>query len=355
MNRKRMEPIRVLQSVNPPRATTNPYLTQLGRELQQRTSMNYFTWRRALLGSYDVLHVHWPEILLRGAGRPRDLIRRPLLALLTVRLSWSRRTALVRTLHNLSPHEPPGRLDRALLAAFNRQTDLWIDINGHLEPPSSAPVVTIPHAHYRDWYADAPRYDREPHRLLFFGHLRRYKGIPELLGSFGAVAPDASLHIVGQVHDEEIASVVRTAVDSDSRVTADLSYVSDETLSAEIGRSSLVVLPYREFENSGALLLALSLDRPVLVPQSPLTSSLAAEVGPGWVTTYSGPLTAATLQQALTDSAAMTGRPRFQNRDWAEIGQAHVAAYEMAVDHVSSRAGTADPVNTPPTAGYPEP
>ena len=44
-----------------------------------------------------------------------------------------------------------------------------------------------------------------------------------------------------------------------------------------------MVLPYRQMHNSGAVLAALSLDRPVLVPATD-QRGLGAEVGPGGCT-----------------------------------------------------------------------
>ena len=70
-------------------------------------------------------------------------------------------------------------------------------------------------------------------------------------------------------------------------------------LAREILESELVVLPFVEMTNSSSMILALSLDRPVLVPRLPVTEELAAEVGPGWVLIYDGELDAAALAGAL--------------------------------------------------------
>ena len=54
------------------------------------------------------------------------------------------------------------------------------------------------------------------------------------------------------------------------------------------------MLPYRHMHNSGAALTALSLDRPVLVPETDVNRDLARETGPGWVVTFAGELRPAT-------------------------------------------------------------
>jgi beta-1,4-mannosyltransferase len=118
-----------------------------------------------------------------------------------------------------------------------------------------------------------------------------------------------------------------------------LEYVDDPTLRDEIAAAELVVLPYRELHNSGAALLALSLERPVLLPASEVASALTDEVGPGWVHLYSGELTGAALATALTRSrdVVRAGRPDLSRREWTGAGAGHRAVYLAAVDDVARR------------------
>src|SRR3954462_15609232 len=117
--------VTVLQSVPRPRSTTNPYLVQLVRALPDDVRIEYFSWRRALAGRYDVLHLHWPEVLLRSPSRARAVARRAATTLLLGVLR-ARRIAVVRTLHNPQPHDQPPLLDRAVLRGLDRSTTRWI-------------------------------------------------------------------------------------------------------------------------------------------------------------------------------------------------------------------------------------
>ena len=49
---------------------------------------------------------------------------------------------------------------------------------------------------------------------------------------------------------------MEAAAVADPRLTLDLRFVDDETLVREVSEASLVVLPYVEMKNSGALLVA---------------------------------------------------------------------------------------------------
>lgn len=88
-------------------------------------------------------------------------------------------------------------------------------------------------------------------------------------------------------------------------------YVDDPTLAREVSSAELVVLPYRDMHNSGTLLLALSLARPVLVPRTPNNVAVAAEVGPGWIFMYDGELDAGVIRvRPAAGSASRVQRSR---------------------------------------------
>jgi beta-1,4-mannosyltransferase len=332
---RRLDRLVVLESFPEPRPTTNPYLVQLMRSLPADVDVMTFTWRRALTASYDLFHVHWPENLPRGTTRVRTAARQALTAILLLRLAV-RRTPMVRTLHNTGPHEPGGRLERALLRWFDRRTTVWIRLTPSTVPPSKAPVVTIPHGHYRDWFADLPLAPAEPGRVLYFGIVRPYKGVEDLLDAFGEVSDDAArLRLVGRTTQDSVRDRVECDVRADPRISARLEYVADEDLADEVSRAALVVLPYRRLHNSGAALLALSLGRPVLLPAGSTAEELAAEVGPGWIETFTPPLTGVALAAALAHvhDPRRAPAPDLSRREWPAGGQAHAAAFRTAVAH----------------------
>lgn len=326
--------IRVLQSFPEPRATTNPYLSLLARSLAADVDILFFSWRTALSGDFDVFHVHWPESLLHARTRPRGWLRRLRYWRLTRRLQ-RRRIPVVRTAHNPAPHEELGWINRRLLARMDRLTTCWITLNPTTPTPDPAHTVTIPHGHYVDWYADFSPTERVPGRLLTFGLVRRYKGIPDLLRAFAHLpGVDMSLHIAGSCSDPELREEIETLAERDPRVTLRLEYLGETELAGEIGAAQVVVLPYREMHNSGAALLSLSLGRPVLIPQSASSELLAGEVGDQWVLQAADPSSGEALADALRRVAALpaTAIPDLSARDWPAIAAAHVDIYRRAVE-----------------------
>ena len=325
-------PVTVLFSTPAPDARTNPYLTQLYAALPAQVRPLFFSMRTALLSRYDVLHLHWPEYLLRHRTRLGTLAKQACVALLLLRLQLTG-TPIVRTLHNLEPHEDRGWRERRLLAWIDRLTRRWIRINP--TTPSRAPGTdTILHGHYRDWFASTPQETPVPGRLLHFGLIRPYKGVETLLAAMRAQPdPRLSLRIVGRPATARMRQLVEEACAADARIDALLEYVEEPVLAREVSRCELVVLPYRQMHNSGTLLLALSLARPVLAPWNEANAAIAEEVGPGWVFLYrdalDGDLLGATLDRLR--SMPRSDTPDLSRREWPRIGRLHLRSYLQAL------------------------
>ena len=326
-------PVRVLQSVPPARPTTNPYVVQLVESTGALTPVASFTWLRALFGRYDVFHVHWPENLLKADDPARRALRRVRTLALLARLRLTG-TAVVRTMHNERPHEALGRVDGWLMARLDALTGTWICLNRHTRTPEHGRRVVIVHGHYRDWYAEVPRAAAVPGRLACVGLLRPYKGVEALLEAFlHWTRADASLLVAGRPTSDALRRTVQAAAEADARVELVLEHLDDAAMAQAVTGSELVVLPYRAMHNSGAALLALSLDRPVLVPRNAVTDDLADEVGERWVQRFDGDLDADVLAQALEALRvpAPAPGPDLSARDWSAVAAQHVAAYEAAV------------------------
>lgn len=119
--------------------------------------------------------------------------------------------------------------------------------------------------------APAPRDPGGPTKnLLYFGVIRPYKGVRELVQAFEALpeseAAGLRLTIVGETW-EGCEDEVRAALDSPrrDRITVVNRYVTDEELSGFVAAADVVVLPYRRSSSSGPLHIAMSAGRAVVV------------------------------------------------------------------------------------------
>lgn len=255
------------------------------------------------------------------------------MAILIAKLRVERKP-IVWTVHNPRPHEDRGMPEKRLYRLFEKSVAFRIFLNESGSIHSTSSSLVIPHGLYRDWYGDGPDLEKRiPDRVLLFGRLRPYKDIESLIGAFKSWPNSRStLHIVGKPVTREYQWGLEDATLDDSRITLEARFLEEETLLRELAESGLVVMPYRDLNNSGALLLALSMNRPVLVPRNSVSLSLQQEFGPSWVYTFDAPLAATDIADALDNSRQLSGSPASPLRDWSRIGAMHVDVYRRVVD-----------------------
>ncbi|MGW9158898.1 MULTISPECIES: glycosyltransferase [unclassified Microbacterium] len=333
--------IRVMQSLGAPRPTTNPYNKMLDEALGSTEGLVHlrFSWKTALFGRYDAFHWHWPEAKLHGSSWWKSTGKYLLTTALVARHRLSRRIAVVRTVHNIElPDDNAPRL--WLLRFIDRHTDYRILINETTPLPPGTPHSLILHGHYRDWYAKFPSAERVPGRLGSFGGVRRYKGLEGFIDAYAEAVetePTLSLKIGGRPSTPELGDDLRARTAGLPGVELHLDFLSDAELVQLATSSELIVLAYRFMHNSGSVLAALSMARPVLVPRNEANEALAREVGPEWVLMYDGDLDASTVVEAWHAVSTLTGSPDLSRREWADAGRAHRDAFREAVVHKRRR------------------
>ncbi|BBX10227.1 GDP-mannose--glycolipid 4-beta-D-mannosyltransferase [Mycolicibacterium aichiense] len=317
--------LKVLMSTGPLKHHDNPYLQQLVTDLSDQVDVQPLSWRTALFFRPDVFHVHWPEQLYRANGRAKTMVKRVLVAILLLRLR-ARRVPVVLTVHDLAPHDQDRGFERLLSRALERMFALRIYLNeSELNDPARG--VVILHGDYRGWLQKqgVDLTPREPHRdVILFGLLRRYKGIETLITA--ARDADATLTIAGRAIDESYERELRALVADVPSAVLDIRHLEDDELTAEIFNHRIVCLPYTHMHNSGALVYALSIGRPVLARRSPFNEVIAREVGEEWVMLYDGPLTAQDLKDALSRTPP-AGLPDLSRWDWSTGIALHMACY----------------------------
>ena len=330
MTRQRQR-MRVLESFRRPKKTTNPYITQLFEALRDDAEVIPYRPSAALFGRYDVVHLHWPELLVGGHNWRGRTARRAVTSALLLRWRLTR-VPIVRTVHNLERPTNINAFDNRVLDRIDRLTTLDIRLNDQTPPRQGIPGVTIEHGHYRDWFAPFAGGSPVAGRVGYVGLIRRYKGVEDLVGAFIRLDdPTLSLHIAGKPSSTDLVDTLHDAAGGDTRVTIDPRFLDDEELVHAISDAELIVLPYRHMHNSGTALAALSVDRPVLVPHNEVNQALAAEVGPGWVLLFEGALTPEALRSAREATAGRTPRPDLSAREWSVSRDKHLAAFRRAI------------------------
>jgi glycosyltransferase involved in cell wall biosynthesis len=99
--------------------------------------------------------------------------------------------------------------------------------------------------------------------ILFFGLLRPYKGIDILLQAFRRIE-GAELWIAGNPR-MEVEPLRRLAAEAPGRVRFLTRFVEDAEIPAIFRRADVVVLPYRDIEQSGVLYTGLAFAKPMVL------------------------------------------------------------------------------------------
>ncbi|MCC7546818.1 MAG: glycosyltransferase [Burkholderiales bacterium] len=328
----------------------NPYLRLMRQALASQgieVAVVSSPWRFFLAAFRvrpDVLHLHW----LHPHSRNLLLTLAKFCLIQTaVLLFWIRRVRIVWTIHNLESHEKDHRmLDRLGSKLVARRIDAAI-VHARAQadpvcrelglPPEK--VHHVPHGNYAGCLstrvAPMPQHEGGPSwplRFLYFGILRPYKGVLELIEAFRGLHAEASLTIAGNPQGKGMGEAVRAAAGTDSRIRLFLEYVDEDELFRLIEQSDVIVLPFKETFTSGSLVMAITCGKPVVVPHS---ASLEEYVDDSCAFLYRseepGALGAA-LQRALDsdrlDAMGENARRMSLDLDWDRIGRRVARIYQ---------------------------
>lgn len=220
----------------------------------------------------DIIHVQWTPLVTRLP-----------IELWFLGFFKKRGVKLVYTVHNILPHDSGDRYLVRFRAIYNmmdflvchtRQTQQQL-IDTFAVPPAKTAI--IPHG---PLFHDAPTVPRQEARarlavgeeqplVLFFGLIRPYKGVEFLLEAWQAITancPHAMLLIAGS-GDLSYLDTIRHKVEelglTDS-VRLDFRYIPEEELPVFFQAADILVYPYRDVTQSGALLAGLSFGKPIV-------------------------------------------------------------------------------------------
>lgn len=294
----------------------NTYTSSLAKAIESRGhKVHEFTWKEAWLGKHDIFHFHWIDHPVSQS--PLKSMVWALVFLCTCRVSKIRGTRLFMSLHDLEWHEQKNRglhrwfrrqVHNMLHGAFSLSQDA-INLNVQEYPElKRVPITIVPHPNYREDYPNTISREQARSKLglpqnhtvfLFLGQIRPYKGVEDLLTTWSAAnLPDATLLIAGKPLAVDLPALEKLA--DQPSVNANFSFVADDDLQVYFNACDLVVLPFKRILNSGSALLALSFDRPILVPSLGSLTELRDVAGTQWAKFYPpNELTPSELQNAL--------------------------------------------------------
>lgn len=172
--------------------------------------------------------------------------------------------------HNIYPHES-NPLDRSLLKFAFSPADYFIthsmrdrnDLSA-LAPRKPISVCSLPRL---DEFSGETAQTREGRTILFFGKIRKYKGLAVLLEAMPKVLSqlDCRLIVIGEFYDpiDKYRDIIRK-LELENWVSIDNRYVENEEVPGIFAQADVLVLPYLTASQSAVAQIALSNGLPVI-------------------------------------------------------------------------------------------
>jgi beta-1,4-mannosyltransferase len=304
-------------------------------------------WVRANQGVVDVLHLNWPHYLYDAPDLAGRLARA---AALIDNLALARTLGykIVWTVHNLYPHETLSReldhLVRLAISSLSTAVIVHCDharrlVQQHFH--RTANLWVIPHGHFIDAYPNTLSRSAARRQLgiedeqfvyLFFGNVRPYKGLENLLEAFIAMPGERlTLLLAAKAYNEYGDRFVEKARQADPRIVVHPSrFFANEEFQRYFNAADVAVLPFLDVLTSGSAITALSFGVPVIAPTVGCLPELLDE-GAGLLYDQRQPdaLAAAMLAMQRRDrsEASQAAYERAQSLRWDEIARRTREAY----------------------------
>ena len=236
-----------------------------------------------------VLHLHWINALFE-INDDLSIIN----FLENVKYAKKIGYTIVWTVHNFISHESEDIQKEIQIRKKLSQIVDCILVHGKFAKDTieqeygvdSRKINIIPHGHYKGYYkntiskSDARaklNINESDYVFLFFGNVRSYKGLKELIESFILVNKkyaNSSLIIAGRALDKDVATFVVDKSKEHHKIFPFLYFIPDDEVQIYFNASDIVVLPFKNILTSGSALLAISFYKPIIVPSKGLLPEL---------------------------------------------------------------------------------
>lgn len=211
----------------------------------------------------------------------------------------NRHTEIVCIADNILPHEKrPGDLPftRYFIKPVHRFIVMSRSVLADLKKLAPAKPVSLVHHPLYDNFGDRVpmcrarqelNLSQEAYVLLFFGFVRKYKGLDLLLEAMPAIVqqvPNALLVVAGEFYeDEKPYRQIIERLGLQERVILKNNFISDAEVPLLFGAADLVVQPYRSATQSGVTPLAYHFEVPMVVTNVGGLPEMVPHAAAGWV------------------------------------------------------------------------
>lgn len=308
----------------------NQFVNLLVNNLPQNICVKDFTWQYAIFGSFDVLHVHWPERLYRGKNLIKSLAKQILFLTLICKIKIFR-VKIVYTVHNLKPHESLDKIQQR----FDKKFQDLVEVRVFMQPfgDVTSKKKYIPHGIYEvsNYKGYFERKETKETKIVCLGFLRPSKSIERLITEFPE-EQQFSLVIAGEPITPHYGLKLKELVQSRDNIELILGRVAQSDLLQIYRSANLAIVPYENTYNSGAALFALSIPVPLIATTSESMERLQKEIGEEWIQIINQKFESEEIREAVKNiykhKINRSEKPLFSHeRQWNHIGKEYSSIY----------------------------
>lgn len=175
---------------------------------------------------------------------------------------------------------------------------------------------------------------KEKYIILYFGLIRKYKGVNHLIEGFGQISAEEvdpfRLVVVGEVWDDLGLKELIEASPHRDKITLRDEYVPDEDVSLYFSAADLLVLPYLRASQSGVAHIAITYGIPVITTEvGGLVESMSSYDG----TIFVPPGDSSAIKDAILRSfdASTSRRIEAAELSWEEISKRYAKIFRESL------------------------
>jgi beta-1,4-mannosyltransferase len=242
-------------------------------------SIKYFSENRDKI---DAVHIHWLFNFIKKGNLWVELKGLARFIIILIHLKMSR-IKIVHTVHNFPPyHEDHAMIGYLYAISLINLADLVICHSDTARRELShftlkrQKLRVMPHGSYTGYYRNDIGKDSARRTLgipqdafvyLFFGLIREYKGVDELIEAFLRLHDDKSLlYIAGDsLHNGYVENHIIPRIAKSPNIRLVNSYITDNDVHLYFNACDALVYPFRRITSSGSMMLAYTFAKPVVI------------------------------------------------------------------------------------------
>ena len=253
-------------------------------------SLNPINWMKVA----DKIISLKPELVILNYWMP---FFAPVMGFVARRIKRKSKVKIIAITHNLIPHEKQafsGILTRYFVNSIDGLVCLSSSVLDDLRLfNKSTPALCLPHPVYDIYGSKVSREEALNHLhlnpekkyLLFFGLIRKYKGLDLLLEAFSRVKnPELFLLVAGEFYEDKTTyTVLAGNLGISDKVIFTDSFIPDSEVKYYFSASEMVVQPYITATQSGVTQIAYQFDCPMLVTNTGGLAEIVLDTKTGFV------------------------------------------------------------------------